>query len=222
MLTSRESPESVAPQRTENTEGAGERGVVQAKLEASLAGGRWGGSIPPRPRASSRPCTDEVCRARGVRAPTPTALLGQAQRLHQGGAEPRPPSVRLWSGRAGAPPTERQGGAGQAVGYGFRHCASPASSPTGPVPRLFSWQRQRSEVKGTPKAKRPGQETRSWVSQGRLSPLHSRGTAAQPCPSQGLLRPRGSAMAGLPGSKVSWDRAWPGRSHLLGAVGGAE
>ena len=222
MLTSRESPESVAPQRTENTEGAGERGVVQAKLEASLAGGRWGGSIPPRPRASSRPCTDEVCRARGVRAPTPTALLGQAQRLHQGGAEPRPPSVRLWSGRAGAPPTERQGGAGQAVGYGFRHCASPASSPTGPVPRLFSWQRQRSEVKGTPKAKRPGQETRSWVSQGRLSPLHSRGTAAQPCPSQGLLRLRGSAMAGLPGSKVSWDRAWPGRSHLLGAVGGAE
>ena len=100
--------------------------------------------------------------------------------------------------------------------------ASPASSPTGTVPRLFSWQRQRSEVKGTPKAKRPGQETRSWVSQGRLSPLHSRGTTAQPCPSQGLLRPRGSAMAGLPGSKVSWDRAWPGRSHLLGAVGGVE
>lgn len=186
-----------------------------------------GGSIPPRPRARSRPGTDEVCRARGVRAPTPTALLGQAQRLHQGEAEPqaakgRPPSVRLWSSRAGAPPTERQGGAGQAAGYGFRHCASPASSPTGTVPRLFSWQRQRSEVKGTPKAKRPGQETRSWVSQGRLSPLHSRGTAAQPCPSQGLLRPRGSAMAGLPGSKVSWDRAWPGRSHLLGAVGGVE
>ena len=141
--------------------------------------------------------------------------------------------MKLWSSRAGgtthgASRWRHQGGAGQPASSGFRHCASPASSPTGTVPRLFSWQRWRSEVKGTLEAKRPGWlgprplPSCSWVSQGRLSPLHSRGTAAQPCTSQGLPRPRGSAMAGLPGSKVSRDRAWPGRSHLLGAVGGTE
>lgn len=227
MLTSGESPESVAPQRAENTDGAGRGGSSRLNWKLPWLGGAVGGSIPPRPRASSRPGTHEV------RAPAPTVLLSQAQELHQGGAEPQatkgqPPSVRVWRSRAGAPPTERQGGAGQPAGSGLRHCASPASSPTGTMPRLFSWQRRRSKVKGTLEAKRPGRlgprplPSCSWVSQGRLSPLHSRGTAAQPCASQGLPRPRGSAMAGLPGSKVSQDRAWPGSSHLPGAVRGAE
>lgn len=99
MLTSGESPESVAPQRAENTDRAGRGGSSRLNWKLPWLGGAVGGSIPPRPRASSQPGTHEV------RAPAPT-VLSQAQGLHQGGAEPQatkgqPPSVRVWSGRRG-------------------------------------------------------------------------------------------------------------------------
>lgn len=108
MLTSGESPESVAPQRNKKVERGGKRGVVQAELEASLAGGGVGASSPPRPRASSRPGTDEVCEASGVRAPAPT-----------------PSQVKLGGGHRAA--AQREGVEWQRGGT--THCARPLQTP---------------------------------------------------------------------------------------------
>lgn len=85
----------------------------------------------------------------------------------------------------------------------------------------------RNEAKHTPGSKRPGRigerprPLRSCAPPGQpvTSPLTG-GTAAQPSASQGLPRPRGGTLAGLPGNKVCQDRAWPGSSDLPGGQSG--